>query len=100
MSYDTREIDATFYQLIHSLVGSQQEDEDGPAERRACWRYPYTTIQRIAPHRAATAGLPGVTPPWKALLPAGLPRHLPHNGVRKTPVRQPGFFCLSLGLAC
>jgi len=53
MSHAPSEIDANFYRLIHLLVGSQEEEEDEPAERRTCWRNPFPTIQRISPRRGS-----------------------------------------------
>jgi hypothetical protein len=43
------EIDAIFYQLIHRLAGTAQDDQD--AERRGQSRKPFRLFQRIAPWR-------------------------------------------------
>ena len=49
MPHPASEIDASFYRLIHQLVGSQPEGD--PAERRRAERRPFHAVHRIAPRR-------------------------------------------------
>lgn len=47
MPHFTSEVDANFYRLIHTLVGSEPNDE--PSERRRSMRNAFGSVQKIAP---------------------------------------------------